>query len=383
MLNFPELISLSHTFENERVLSVYVDGAADDPATRRVWRVRLDQSLRDLRTRLAGAPHDERVEFERCVEHLEAHLADLRGAVGAPGWAAFITAEGIQDAEPLPAPMPTMAVWSTGLCVAPYMRSLKQTRPVVVAVADAREVTLQVYRVGEMTPSEAIRAHVTIPPAQHMGTPPRVGFHGGVRGTTGRDAEQRALLEGTRRMTGDAARRAVHLAGPDGWIVAGGTPQASARLVRAIARLAPDRVLQLETIDVHASPAELVAAAEEGASALRDRRDLAAIAEMVADAGAGGRTALGNVATREALGQGRVRELYLTRRFLEEHTADAEDAVRAALAQGAAVEEVSRAVAARLDDHGGMGARLRYALPSPEVDAQESADLGIAANTPG
>jgi hypothetical protein len=55
-----------------------------------------------------------------------------------------------------------------------------------------------------------------------------------------------------------------------------------------------------------------------------------------------------------------VRELYLTGRYLEEHMADAEDAVRQALDQGAEVEQVSIDAAAQLDAHGGLAARLRY-----------------------
>jgi hypothetical protein len=57
-----------------------------------------------------------------------------------------------------------------------------------------------------------------------------------------------------------------------------------------------------------------------------------------------------------------VRALYLTERYCLDHAAAAEQAVRTAFAQAAVVEEVSRSVASLLDEHGGIGARLRYAL---------------------
>ncbi|HET8786658.1 MAG TPA: hypothetical protein VFM38_13550, partial [Candidatus Limnocylindrales bacterium] len=139
-------------------MSAYLDAGVDDPAERRAWRVRLDQSLRDLRAWLTDASHEERAMFERCVEHLDARLTAIRSNVGPLGWAAFITANGVQDAEALPAPMPTLAVWSTGMCIAPYMRSLKQTRPVIIAIADARETTLHRYQAGALDRLEQIQA---------------------------------------------------------------------------------------------------------------------------------------------------------------------------------------------------------------------------------
>jgi hypothetical protein len=59
-----------------------------------------------------------------------------------------------------------------------------------------------------------------------------------------------------------------------------------------------------------------------------------------------------------------VRDLYITHRYLEDHPAEAEAAVRSAIDQAASVEEVSGAAAEQLDAHGGMAARLRYRLQS-------------------
>jgi stalled ribosome rescue protein Dom34 len=124
-------------------------------------------------------------------------------------------------------------------------------------------------------------------------------------------------------------------------------------------------VLQLESLDIHASDAEIAAAAQESASTLRDAADLQDVSEVIAETERTGAASLGAEATRYALEQSSVRELYFTERYVRDHAGDAEDAVRAAVAQGAVVEEVARGVASRLDEHGGIGARLRYALTKP------------------
>lgn len=120
------------------------------------------------------------------------------------------------------------------------------------------------------------------------------------------------------------------------------------------------RVSCLESLDVHSSDAEIARAAEQGASTLRDTVDLHRVQEIMQQAEGNGPVALGPADTRVALEQLRVRELYLTHSFIEDHAAEAEDAVRSALSQGAFVEEVSRDAAQQLDGHGGMAARLRY-----------------------
>jgi release factor family 10 len=362
MLTHTELLSLSHLLRDEHVLSVYVDGTIHDPAQQRAWRVQLDHSVDAARRALDGASHAERAAFERCVTLLDERLAQFGGAIGALGWVAFITPTRVHLDETVPAPMPTLAVWGTGICLTPYMRGLKQTRPVVVVVADARRARIYRYAAGTLADAETIHAHAVTEPPSHMGNPPRAGFHGGTRGATGESAAQRALTEGTNRMIAEVARTAATLAGADGWIVAGGIRRVASQLTHALEDVAAKRVCQVQSLDVHATNAEIAAVAEQSASTLRDaaaRRDVEAIISLSERTGA---AAVGIEATRYALEQGCVRELYLTEQYIHDHGATAEEAVRAALAQGAGVEEVSRGVGSLLDERGGIGARLRYAL---------------------
>ena len=382
MLTFPELVSLSHLLRDEHVLSVYIDGTADDFAAMHVWRSKLSHSLKELRNRRADASHSELVQFELCIALLEERLARFPGAIGAPGWAAFITADGVREAASLPVLLPTVAVWSTGMCIAPYIRALKQTRLVVIVVADASAAKIYTYQAGTITRSETISAHVTMEPPLHMGDPARLGFHGGVRGSTGREVAQRARSVGTERMLSDVSRRTAELAGAEGWILTGGIPKVSVHAAHAIGQFTPGRVLQLESLDVHASAAEIAAAAQRGASILRDEADRRGIAEIIGDDEPDGLGSLGPDATRHALEQLRVRELYLTPRYEDDHSAEAEDAVRGALDQGASVEQVSPAVAARLDTYGGIAARLRYHLVESVAATPEEMTALVAAEVP-
>ncbi len=363
MLPYTELVTFERSLHEAHVLTVYLDGTAEDFAAQHSWRLKLDHSLKDLRSWLADSSHDERKEFEKCVALLEEQLAPLSRGVGARGWAAFITSDGVRHSENLPVPMPTMAVWSTGPAVAPYIRALKQMRPVVLVLADARKATLFRYDRGSLEKEKTIRAHAALLRLSHMGDTPRVGFHPGVRGGTVRDTAQRMLEAGTTRMLKEARDQALQLAGSEGWIITGGIPRVATELAGFIAQSAPDRVLNIDALDVHASDAEIKAAAESAASKLRDAYDLHVIEDIAGEANASGLVALGAAATRDALEQSRVRELYLTQTFIEEHAADAEDAVRQAMSQGAVAEEVSRDAARALDSHGGIAARLRYRLP--------------------
>lgn len=362
MLTQPELSALHRSHRGERILSAYVDGSTPDPAGQRTWRLHLDQAITDLRTWLEGSPRTERDDFERCIETLEERLAGFDPTVGTPGWVAFITRDGVIDAQPVPIPVSTQVVWSNGACVAPYLKALSETQPIVVVVADARKAELHRYQFGKIDRVETIRAHHIVEPASHMGDAPRQGFHGGTRGTTGRDAAQQSLLGSRDRMLADAGERAAELAGPGGWILLGGIPRVAARLEELLSAAA-GRVSRVSHLDVHSSESVIADAAREGATKLREEREVQRIIEIVDRAAAGGLGTLGEAATRNALGAESVHELYVTPRYLEDHAPDAEAVVRIAFDQKAEVEEVSGRAAELLDKHGGIGAELRFQTP--------------------
>jgi release factor family 10 len=367
MLTQSQLSALHRAHRDERMLSVYVDGSIPDPAGQRTWRLHLDRAIKDLQTWLDGSARVEREDLDSCTELLEAELAKFDPTVGAPGWVAFITKSGVVHAQPVPVPVATLAVWSNGACVAPYLRALTEARPVIVAVVDARKAELYRYQFGWIDRVETLRAHHIVEPASHMGAAVSQGFHSGTRGTPGHDASQAGLLESRDRMLDEAGQRAVELAGPAGWILVGGIPRVAARFEESVAAAAPGRVLRIDHLDVHSSEAIIADAARAGATTMRDALDVQRVTTIIDRAGAGGLGALGTADIRKALTMESVHELLVTHTYLDDHAADAEEAVRAAFDQGAAVEEISGRAAELLDAKGGIGAELRF-LTKPQEE---------------
>jgi hypothetical protein len=359
VLTHNELRALERALRGESVLSVYIDGSLSDPAARRSWRVELNRELEEKRAALATATGGDE-KFERCVAQLDERLSRYSGLPGDPGWVAIITVDRVHVAEPLGVPVDTKVFWETGIHVAPLMRALKHSRPVIIALVDAVEAQLYRWWGGELTPLKGVHAGPGHEPVGHLGHPPSQHFHPGVRGVTGHDAAGQAAADETEHMLGIMAERALRFANGTGWFLVGGVPRVRAAASALLSQRAPGRVLELDALDVHASEAQIREAAQQGASAMRSVFELHQIAEMVDRAGPTGRATLGPDTTRRALELSRVHELYMTHHFMEAHPADAELAVRSALEQGATVEEVSGVAAQQLDEFGGLAARLRY-----------------------
>lgn len=360
MLTRIDLLELAHSMRDENVLSVYIDGTSHDPAEKQPWRITLDNALRDIRTWLENSTHTEREQFEKAATRLRDLLGTDGGTIGAPGWVAFITPERVRYSEAVRTPLPTLAVWSTGLCISPYARVWKQHRPVLLAVADSHDVDAYRYERGELVQLETMSARTHADAPSHMGNAPRVGFHQGVHGVTGRDALERDWLTGTAKMLREVAEYLVALAGRDGVILVGGIASVAEHLLRQFPDDTANRTLRLDGVDVHMPMSALTAVVERGASTIRNRMDRQRVEEIIDLAASHNRGTLGVLDTRRALDQREVGHLYVTRRFLDEELAEGELAVRDALEQDATVEEVSGDAATLLDDHGGIGAQLRF-----------------------
>jgi hypothetical protein len=361
MLTYRELVELERALHETSVLSVYLDGEAADPARRQEWRQALDEAIVGLRASLREATHHERDRFERCVKALAIRLAPYTGALGAPGFVAFVAPDGVRHAAALPVRMPTVVTWGVGARAAPYLRALKQLRPVIAAVVDSRSARLFRYADGELASLQTLEAATEGGPRTHMGDAPRQGFHAGTRGETGSALADRAEATGMRRLLSDLTEHLTMLAGDEAWVVVGGTPQAALAALASLPPRLAERATLVSALDAHASPAAIARAAEEGATALRRQRDLAAVVDVIDRRAADARGVLGFQPTLEALRERAVRELFVTPRALASHSAEVEEAVERAFAQDATVEEVSEEAARRLDLVGeGIGATLRF-----------------------
>ena len=332
MMTLQQLSALNRSLHRQQVLSVYIDGSASEFSILHRWRTQLDNELTGLRAWLARSRHTEREDFETCARHLDETLAQFKRGLGAPGFVSFITRDGVIDSHTLPIPVPTLAVWSPGPAIAPYMRAMKETHPITVILADSSKAELFQYRAGKV---ESI-------------------------GTTRKDTAHLSLSEGRDQMIDEVVSRALAIMDADEFVMVGGISGLARRIVARLDASVGDRAIELIGLDIHASHARIRDAVKAAASKLRAAFDCQRIAEITDDAAAGGLGALGPEETRLALEQSSVLDLYLTHKYLEDHAAEAEDAVRAALDQHASVEEVSHEAAEDLQQFGGLAAGLRF-----------------------
>ncbi|AHG92812.1 eRF1 domain 3 protein (plasmid) [Gemmatirosa kalamazoonensis] len=132
------------------------------------------------------------------------------------------------------------------------------------------------------------------------------------------------------------------------------------------------------SLDHDATDRQIVDAAREAASGLRAMHGRALLDRLLERMLPQGRGEVGVPATQRALHAEAVDLLLLSPQFLETDAPVAENAVHAALAQGADVEVLSGEAAAHLDRAaGGIAARLRFAIdgsPRPDTGRDDRPD---------
>lgn len=362
MTTYNDLVELERAIGDEQVLSVYVSLSEKDPAQRQRWQIDLKNSLDEVEASLAGQSHAAREAFARSRETALAKVAEARGVIRSPGWAGFFVGAREYHAGGLEAPVRTFAAWDTGPRLTPYVRALKESRPVILALLDKRHGRIFKYVNRAIELVESLSADADIDHPYHMSAQPRPGFHPGTRGSPGADEVERELLDAMKRMLLSLSEKITKVASDDAWIVFGGMKnvvhEAFARLPKALG----PRAIIVEGLDVRSSESMIAGVARQSASTLRDRLDLEIVTEALDGAASNGLGAVGIKDVMQALEQGRVRDVYFTLRFLEQHPREAEDALRMALGTRAVVEHVSGDAALKLDEAGGVTARLRYTL---------------------
>lgn len=364
MLTAPELQDLTRELDGVPVLSLYVDARVTDPAMRHAWRPAMVAALRAEREQLVD--DHARAAFDRAARFVEDPVPPLDGAWGAPGWAAFVTADGPRYAAALPVRVPTLAAWRDGPLVAPYLRALKQHRPVIVAVVGSRAARLYRYALNELESLPELTLEVEDRAATAKSPASRGSAFPAARGALDTEHAARRQRAEFQRLATALAHRLAALAAHDGWILLGGTPM-WARLaadalpaeLRACALVSPE-------LDHGDSDDAIVRLAKDAATTLRAAHSGVMLNQLLERAGAGGRASAGVPATQRALHARAVDLLLLSQAFVNEQATLAEDVVRAALAQSADVEVLSGDAATQLDRAaGGIAARLRFALEAP------------------
>lgn len=362
MLTTRELNALLRDSEDRHVLSVYFDARVTDPAMRHTARAAIATVVRGAR----GAITDdgELASFDRAASFLDQQISQLVGAWGQPGWVAFVTADGPLYTSDLPIKVPTLAEWHEGPFISPYLRVLKQHRPVVVALVDSRSARLFRYRWGSVTPLPelTIEAHddlaETPAPSEVRATSSPAP-----RGALGTEHANRRRRDLFRRLASSLATRLAELANDDGWVLIGGTPEWARVAGDALPQKLADRTLVSATLDHDAAEATIRDMAKEAATSLRAAHGRRLLDALIERSGPHGRGAVGVPAVQRALRAQAVGTLLLTPEYLRLNPRDAEDAVRAAIPHGADIEVLSGDAAEQLDRDGeGIAAQLRFAI---------------------
>ncbi|MFN8718064.1 MAG: hypothetical protein ACK50C_13885 [Gemmatimonadaceae bacterium] len=365
MLTSQTLATLERALHGEMVLTVYLTGAARDPAERYRWQRELEPRLRDIAHALDDKAPEERAAFDACVDTLHAEIANHSGPLGNPSWVAMVTKNGVQHTATLPIVMDAVVTWQEGPDTVPYLRALRQQVPVLLVMADSRLGEIARVSNGHLDVLDQLEAEVEVELGMHMGDAPKPGFHAGTRGTAVTDAAQRSLRDASDHMLRDLAARVAKLTQPEDWVVLGGNAHLLPRLGTMLPAALATRTGIASSLDMAATPAERTRAATTTARQLRSAWEVERVNAVENEAASRSRGVVGPVDTHQALERAQVADLIVSDRFVQEHPEHARAMMRSAFAQGARVIEVEGEAQARLEPHGGVAAALRFTLEVP------------------
>ncbi|MDX1577997.1 MAG: hypothetical protein R3266_05910 [Gemmatimonadota bacterium] len=362
-----ELHALYNEFLEIPVLSVYLDADQHDPAERDAWRIALKQGIASERKKLESAGGDAKEELaalDRAFEHLRDAIgvADSSFLPGR-GWAGFATEDGIVHAGSVPVPMPNLVRWERGLRAAPYLRVLKQARPVFLTIIDQRRAAIYRYHGGEFELVRGLHADTEIGDLTDIGQPKRASQRSGIRGKTGTDAAQAILEVATGKLMNRLASELEDLLeDSDGFLVLGGISQQISALEKHLPEALGGRTVRRSSLHFESEESELKETVEEAASELTSSLHQRLLESVMELARSNGRGCLGREDTEEALRAQRVRLLLVSVGLTNSDPDYADHLVGTAFGtNGAEAHILTRDPGERLDrEAGGVGAALHY-----------------------
>ena len=199
---------------------------------------------------------------------------------------------------------------------------------------------------------------------------PRSASFPAPRAAVNTEAARRRRLADFERMAALLGERLARGAGADGWVLVGGTPEWAHHAFAALPRTLQGRALLSTTLAHDAPEVEIAHAARRAGSGLRAAQGAGLVRQLLDWSGGTARAVAGVPAVQRALRAGAVDVLLVSPAHIAAHERDAEDVVRAAIAQGADVEVASGEAAAELDAAAaGIAARLRFPIDQPLVPA--------------
>jgi hypothetical protein len=358
MLTQEQLIDLHGEVQKSPVLSLYLDAQESDPAGKREWRRRLDQMIESLDAELDP---DQRISMRQALQRIEPELSVYTGQLPGRGWVAFATPDQLLHAGSCPAPTPDLVRWEKGLHIAPYVRALKQSRPVLVVLGDQRRARIMRYRAGRLEEGDTLHASYTAHRGA-FGSSKRASNSSGIRGESRTDTAQRLKATSTERILREVVQELAEHQNEDTLIMLAGNGEMTAAILRNLPENLRNRTRVIGELHVDASEGEIREAVEASASALSAHLQRELVDHVIDATRSDGRGCLGPERVERALQAGAVDVLVISRSYSGSHPDLANRLVKAALDQGGRVEEVGAGAAELLDTSGGVGARLRFSV---------------------
>lgn len=364
MLTHDRLVELYRELQHKSALSVYIDGNQHDPAERNKWRTQLERGLDQARRGLTS--EEDLSAFDAAARRVQAQLRDYDAFLPDKAFVGFATADKLWYGETVSVSMPDLVRWDVGIAAVPYMRGLKQERPVVIAIADSQRARVFLYRDGGIQEVDDLRADTFVGDLTDSGASKRATTITGQRGETSTDQAQRILQVMSERMVKELVHTVVQRAGDRGFVVLGGTPEMETWIRDALPKTFEDRVAVEPSLYIEMREAELRRSVGNTASELTKRWQMDLVQFLFDQARAGGRATMGYQETHQALEQMRVDTLLLSRTRAREQGEDSDRLIGLAFSGGAHVEEVSGAAGDLLDlESEGIASRLRFRLQEP------------------
>ena len=372
MLTHDRMVQLYRELQDKPVLSVYIDGNQNNPAERNKWRTQLERSLDQTRRGLTS--QDDLAAFDAAARRVQDQLKDFDAFIPDKAFVAFATPDQLWYGQTVSVSMPNLVRWDLGIAVAPYVRGLKQERPVVVAITDSQRARIFLYRDGGILEVDDLRADTFVGDLTDVGQSKRATTTTGRGGETSTDAGQRALEVASERMVKELVHVIAQRAGDHGFVVLGGTPEMETWVQDALPKSLDERSIVDTSLYLEMREAELRRAVGGSASELTKRWQTGLVQFLFDQARAGGRATTGYRETEQALQQMRVDTLLLSRTRTREHAEDTDRLIGLAFEGGAHVEDVSGSAGDLLDlEAEGIASRLRFRLEDrPTGDETET-----------
>lgn len=357
MMTRKSLAELSASLEKELVLSVYIARENEDPGMGDAWRRRLASVITGVRSDVEGQAPQDLPAFDRATEWVASEFEPFGRILPHEGWCVFATQDRVWHAEGLPFLPPEIVRWTEGPYLAPYVRSFKSARPVVLGLVDHYHAHIYRFQDEELSAVLELEVEREISEASDVGVQKRASGATGMRGMTGTDYAQRSQAEEARRLQNRVVGAIEKMCGSEGGVVVGGTREAAGAMRRELEDKLPGRVLEVSELSFDSERDELLAYLRVATSRLTSARQ-ARLLEKSADPRRGSH---GWDETCRALAAGAVDTLLVARGLIATAPDDAERLIRLALTQGAEVEEVGGELGDRLmAETDGVVGRLRF-----------------------